>query len=69
MAWISTKDKFPDNEQKDYLVVIKYPSRQEQMVVEWWFDGDETYQWMPNINGTVPHEVTHWKELGELPSE
>ena len=68
MEWISTSERLPEKiENKEYLVVIKYPFRPEQMVVEWWFDGDETWEWLPNIRGDISFEITHWMELPELP--
>ena len=71
MDWIKASDKLPREDQQDvdFLVVIKYSSFTEQRVCEWWFDGVDTFQFLPDIDGRIIYKITHWKELDELPTE
>jgi len=68
MEWIDVnRDLPPKKTNESYLVVIEYITGKEQMVVEWWFNGVDTWQWIPNIDGSIQYIVTHWKLLDELP--
>jgi hypothetical protein len=65
--WVDCKERLPEmpnnKESVDYLVIVEYFTRIEQMVAEWWFDGVDTWSFTTNINGSVNYKITHWLPL------
>lgn len=76
MKWIDIKKQTPKKEDcgKSYLIAVKFSTRHEYQVAEWFDPKDEESEPYFLVDyvycGQQPlnQEVTHWAEIIDLPS-
>jgi len=65
-SWISVKDKLPDSNEYEFLVVN---SEGNMHVASYWGENSSNYEGYDWFNGDVFVNPTHWQPLPEPPKE